>query len=657
MDEGVETFSHDLGTGLEGSPVTLAALSAAMPAGFTLTITGYSSEPAAFILNTPTTSVAAGGSVSIDYYKKTDIDLGDAAGYTSFTHANTSDEFKNVSFAQLNNVLYISNGKDEVLKYDGARVYRAGLPNTPAITSLVTKGSGTSKESGKKYDYIYVYEFEDGKGNTISSERSAVKTYEQGSNTHDIKINLPVFPATGFDFVSTNIKIKIYRSAAYDTVTPTLYYHLTGKDQTVSDETSTYLNIEDNLTDGGINNLNNAYKTRIKRQDPPPKGSYLTTFKDCLVIAGQPTDSSAGTSANNVSYSLPFSGSTLEIGSEYFPDDDNSVIVNSQFGTKITAIAPLRDLLYIFHENTIHVLAGDISDPSGVPFTVDLLTNEGGLGCISHHSITEFENKLVFLSTKGMYSIDSSNALLDLSSLIKPVFNDTSLVKKRAVTFNWTDKDLLVTIIPKEETKTGQLVTTSNSLVIAFDYYRQAWLQWDSLDLSAGMTLYSNKVVFLSRGETNKKLNIFNYNNDTTDYADHTAAINFEYDTNWESLGEPTVPKKFLRLKVHSFDTEENFESPSFDLDIKIQKDYNPVDLGNINFNFGGTGPTGGWGISAWGTSGWGALPRKFVKSKLPTGKHKCTKLRFTNDTLNENVLITNYEFEVAVPYQTEIKD
>ena len=45
------------------------------------------------------------------------------------------------------------------------------------------------------------------------------------------------------------------------------------------------------------------------------------------------------------------------------------------------------------------------------------------------------------------------------------------------------------------------------------------------------------------------------------------------------------------------------------------------------------------------------------IKTKLPTGKSKCMKLRFTNNTENENVLITNYEFEIAAPYGTEIKD
>ena len=139
--------------------------------------------------------------------------------------------------------------------------------------------------------------------------------------------------------------------------------------------------------------------------------------------------------------------------------------------------------------------------------------------------------------------------------------------------------------------------------------------------------------------------------------SNHTEAIDFEYDTNWESLGEPTIPKKFLRLKIHSFDTEGNFESPAFSLDMKIQKDYNDIDLGNIQFDFGGSNGESGWGASSWGDASWGAVPRKFVKTKLPTGKSKCTKLRFTNNSLHENVLITNYEFEIATPYRTEIKD
>ncbi len=702
-DEGTAILTQDLGTGLEAAPVTLTTLAAAMPTDFTLNVGTIGVYPAALMENTASTSVTSSSSVSIDYHKSSAIAKGDSSA-TLFTHSNATTAFENVSFEQLNNVLYVSNGIDEVLKYDGSKVYRAGLPIFPEdstaadyfdpANNLSLDTSGATLTNGF-YSYKLVLEYTDAKGNVITSQPSNAAEIEVTGGGHHVHITFDDYVSThinGFDkagtfdsthplFASLNtgtrpdasqtgkwqnekrLRVLIYRAYSSVSVLADAIYHLIGDVPYDYDLTAgAYSNIADPAefadhdTDTDIN-LFLALPDPVKRHDPPPKGAYLTSFKECLVIAGQ------SSSVNNLSYSLGYNAKTLEIGSEYFPSDDNQVIINSSFGNKITAIAPLRDLLYVFHQDSIHVLAGDISDPSGIPFAVDLLTNEGGLGCNSHHSITEFKNSLVFLSEQGYFSINSSNALKEISSIIKPLFKDKDLVKNKAVTFNWTEKDLLMMIIPKEAVAgLGHIYTASTSLILVYDYYREAWLQWSNVDFSAGISLYDNQLTFLNRiesstGSTRTNLHRMNDLEDNSDYADHTESIDFEYDTNWESLGEPTVPKKFLRLKIHSFDTEGNFESPSFGLEMKIQKDYNDIDLGSITFDFGGGGGGSGWGDSAWGDSSWGSIPRKFIKTKLPTGKNKCTKLRFTNNSLHENVLITNYEFEIAVPYQTEIKD
>ena len=52
-----------------------------------------------------------------------------------------------------------------------------------------------------------------------------------------------------------------------------------------------------------------------------------------------------------------------------------------------------------------------------------------------------------------------------------------------------------------------------------------------------------------------------------------------------------------------------------------------------------------------------GRCSLNFLKTKLPTGKSKCLKLRFKNVDVNENVLISKYELEIAAPFKTEIKE
>ena len=102
-------------------------------------------------------------------------------------------------------------------------------------------------------------------------------------------------------------------------------------------------------------------------------------------------------------------------------------------------------------------------------------------------------------------------------------------------------------------------------------------------------------------------------------------------------------------------DTDETFESSSFELSAYFYKDYNPGNIGSIDFSFGGSGL--GWGEAPWGLFPWGSVSSSILKHKLASNKCKSLKIRFTNENNNENVLITNYEYEIAAPYGTEIKD
>ena len=590
-----------------------------------------------------------------------DLPLGDTA-YTDLLSLNAilapnelDSELENATFAQLNNVLYISNGYCPVLKWDGEKLYRAGLPGLVKDVipgtwaydqdTVVSNTTASGSIHSGTYYYKIVLEYTDAKGNFITSQPSDPIDVSHSSNASvGFSINSSVFDGLHRDV--SHLKYSLYRTIE-GAATTDLYY----KVGTVGFNSS----IIDNLNDTTLQ-TKPLLVDPIKRHDPPPIGRYLSVYKNCLVVSGQRLN------VNNLQYSLPKNAATGEIGSEYFPDDDNGVVIQSSFGDRITGIAPLRDLLYVFHRNSIHVLSGNINELE-VP-TTDLITREGNVGCQSHSSIEELNNTLIFLSQNGVYSIDSSNALTELSSLIKPIFLDKDLKRKRAVTFNWTEKNMLLFFIPKETIDVPSsggssfyiAKNLSTSVVLAYDYYKQAWLQWDTLDFSGGISSTEDKTYFAGRS-TNLFTNFFLDNGDTYDYRDHNEAIKFNYETNWESLQEPTIPKKYLRLKIHSFDSDGLFESPQgFQINAFIQKEYVPVDLGNIEFDFG-RNAGGGWGSFQWGSGAWGSIATDSVKSKLPTGKSKCMKLRFVNEDINENVLITTYELEIAAPFQTEVKE
>lgn len=408
----------------------------------------------------------------------------------------------------------------------------------------------------------------------------------------------------------------------------------------------------------------------IKRRDLPPIAKYVTVYKNCLILANtkitNPVNGNLEHFINNVQWSLPKNALTGEAGAEYFPSDDNGLVVQPEFGGPITAIKGLRDLLFVFHESSVHAMVGNINFLE-TP-RVDLLTKEGGVGCVSQSSIEEFANNLVFLSNEGIHILSSSTAMEELSSIIKPLLIDRSLDRKRAQAFNWVEQNLIVFMIPKENKAIPDYnisnanpeeefyTDSSNSLIVAFDYYKKAWLQWSNIDFSGGACIHNDQLIFASREQDKSTIAQFSDTGTKYDYVDHNRAISFAYDTNWESLNEPTVFKKFLRLKLSSFDTDLSFESSGFDMDVKVQFNYINEDVGTINFDFG-AGLDSGWGIDPWGEFPWGTVAITFAKTKLPTRKCRSMKLRFVNENLLENVLLTNYEMEVTRPFNTEIKE
>lgn len=700
-------FTQDVGTGKEDpSDADFYSVSDLAYAITSALVTTYSITATAIIIGGDSAALLGGltrqlgftityasegqlkaGSDTLTKYQWEDLDVGDTANIADLyesgpvrTFTTDRDNLENVSFAQLNNVLYISNGYNYVLKYDGNKVYRAGLPGLvndviPGtwaydIQSVieVEKGAGGSSIPHGDYWYKLVIEYTDNKGNFITSQPSdpILMNLTTNSGHIDLYWNTSIF--SNLDLDTSRLRVAVYRTIRlgnYGTTTAVdaagaLYYRLgdvpynnnEGHTMTTSGNP---VRFEDTNIITGNQAAYKLLNEPIKRHDPPPKGRYLTVFKNCLVISGQKEN------VNNLQYSLPKNADTQEIGSEYFPDDDNGIIIQSIFGDKITAIAPLRDLLYVFHKNSISVLSGNINELEAP--TVDLITKEGNVGCQSFHSIEELNNTLIFLSQNGIYTIDSSNALTELSSLIKPIFLDKNLVRKRTVTFNWTEKNILLFIIPKETDYTYPQVlyepldTLSSSIVLAYDYFKEAWLQWDSVDFSGGISLFEDELYFTGREKDKIFTSFFLDNGDTYDYRNHNEPIKFNYETNWESLQDPTIPKKYLRLKIHSFDSDTTFESPQgFDINVYIQKNYVNTDLGVINFDFG-KNSGGGWGSFSWGSGTWGSIATDSSKSKLPTGKSKCMKLRFVNEDLHENVLITTYELEIAAPYLTEIKE
>lgn len=697
LNTDADLLNVSLGTGENSGDLTIKELQVLIDNIFGMSSsTQYPVDsPAAATLDITYTSIGPGGTLSLQSLNwervpngmgiTEDDEFNPVVIFDAYNRENNSAKItdktylENASIVELNNVVYISNGFDHLMKYDGEQVYRAGLPEPDMYANPLSQVGGGS--GAKSYFYGVMYTFEDAKGNIISS-RLAYKEIKIASEFSEdgtgVKVDFKVPRLTDEDFClkdtdgspNPRLKIRFFRTTEgaglagpfYElatlenglTTANTLYTSGDPIANTIDSAEVTnddYYTFRDNYPDSAIQNLQTAYiLPGSKTHDLPPKGKYLSTFKNCLVVAGQPSN------VNNISYSVGGSEILGEIGSEYFPAADNQVIVESPVDTAITAIAPLRDLLYIFHANSIHVLAGDISDPNGIPYTIDLLSREASIGCVSNSSIVEFRNKLMFMSDEGLYTIDSSSAINELSLKVRPLFKLQPYSFKRTVSTVWGDSQLIIVNIPKEvEGGANTYVDQGNSLTLVYDYFRDAWLKWSNIDMSGGTQEYKEAVFFSTREAIQSRLATFNTSNTRYDFADHVGHVVFKYDTNWESLGEPSVPKKFLRIKLYAFDNEEEFESPKFSLITTFQKDYFDSDLGGIDFTFGEN--VLGYGNAAWDTFNWGDTTESKRKSKLPTGKAYSFKVKLSNNNINENVLLTKYELEVATPYKMEVKE
>lgn len=397
------------------------------------------------------------------------------------------------------------------------------------------------------------------------------------------------------------------------------------------------------------------FTQNYKRHDTPPKGSLLTVFKNCLVVSGNKDN------LNNIQYSLPFNVLTGEIGSEYFPADDNGVVVESQQGDRINGIIGIRDVLYIFHDSSVHSLIGNLANPVGIPFVVDLMSNEGDLGTLNNQSLIEFKNKCLFLSKKGFYTADSSSALNEMSVAIQSIIKDSTLDFQRASVFNWSDKRLLLFSIPTENVDDyTNIITTEKNTIFIYDYLNDAWLEWDNIDVTGGIVEYDNTVFFADRyyvkdtNRLNSSINIFSTGGTDSDYNDNLNPIKFSYMTNFESLNAPTVFKKFLRLKLHTFDNSEIYtKNIGNKLQIVLHTDYIKNNKGAFNIDASKTPfGEGMWNFFPWGG---GLIPG--LKHKLLRNKSKSLSLEFKNESLGENVKLNTYELEIAAPFRQEIKE
>lgn len=718
-EDGVLVLTYVTSVGFDESSIpTLANLKTAVDAvsGFSATITGISTlEPAAVAIPLITSGsfVSNAYSISCDYLVTVNQPASAANPFANHFAARNLASFENATSYNINSVVYINTGTDEQQKYDGQKVYRAGMP-APASTFAVTVGGAGNVDAGA-HIYTMFYRQRDKQGNIVEGDESNLITVTTAPST--VTVTCPnIQNTTGFN---TDMATVNGSQTGVTTITVTgstlkvgdpLFFinRATGAvvtNRTVqAGSTSTSLIIDGaavNVTNGDIitaglsivitrskvggtlpyvvaeiannsgtattsytDNVADSTLTEIYSRPAfgfdhglPPKGRYGSVHYGIAVIGG---DLSAG---DRVYYSLT--------NPEYWPVLNNFDIRTAEQDS-VSGIFVANEFLVIFKQNSVWSASGSLADDD---FSVSEITRK--VGCSANASITQMpDGSIFFLSKRGPQRIIQAGEPQDIGYPILPLFLNSTLSAeqqlqlKRAVSYLDLKNEKVVLFIPCETSNSGgKIAANENSIVLVLDYGNSlrtqdeagpAFYLWNNLNMAGGVIIDGDELTFVERrysgfnGDMAYNVHCRLSSNTVYDYADHIDPIPLDYIQGWETMGAPSVYKLPLRWKLWSQDAQLASE---FAISVETNLDYNETANTQFTTAVGSAGNAGGWGLFPWGVSPWNSPQPVTVLKNLKRTRCQAFRMRYQDSTIYTAPVITQWEIEVSTPFVRAMKN
>lgn len=689
-------LTYDCGIGFdEASVKTLANLKTVIDAlpNFSVVITGDSSQPAAFL-----PPLFNSDELTIPFSYPTQLrQPSNATNPFAALNTNRNDvEFEPASFANLNNVLYVASGFDELQKYDGNKIYRAGLPQ--GVIDSATPVTGAATLTGT-YNYLIHYRYTDAQGNVLEGAEGLELSVSPSSQDVDITFQT-IADTTGFDTdmatvnglqagvttitvgsghsleagdtvylldTSTSSSVAVRRlvtattsttvtidgaavdvangsfiscvsACLYRTKGQALYYELAVLPIDTSSSTMTY---RDAISDA---NLGAEYAEQPYQHFLPPKGKYLTTQTSRLVISG------VFSNPNSVYWSLS------AFGKEGFPTENEETVQGT--GGRIRGIYAFNQNIFVGRDRAIHLITGSLSD---FQYVEDYLSTN--LGLLSHHTIQEisgteaYPDAILFLSQRGVYGLDRGNNLIEVSKLIRPLFQseyqNQSFLYKRAISALDAKRFKYYLYLPVQVNSGTEDYHTSDSVVYVFDYLRGAWLgPWTGLNFGGGASFEDDELYFVERrvdsNTSNARYDLqeFTFRSDNYNQADHVSSIPFVCKPGWIWVSSIETLHQFQHMKLFSSDPNRETD---FTINVQVERNFIPdVKHGSVlqlSFN---AGSGSGFGYGSFGAGAFGDPTSPTAKAKLPRMKCNSMRLVFTHDTLYELVILSKILIEYS---------
>ena len=534
-----------------------------------------------------------------------------------------------MSTVQVHNVVYLTSKETGLWKYDGVKLVKAGLP-IPSITS----NRPAPAPADDKWVYIVELEYKDEQGNLVTSQRSNEVSIVANPNEPvyiDVNAKLteddspvPIGAIPGFD--ALNIKMNLYRTVANGTT----FYLLSSTK--VASEGIQRLSATTKIADT-VAATRTSYRIPFRDASPPPNCSYVDVWRNQLVMTGNPAAPQTVYLANT---------SDLE-GFDF----RNSFDTSSRLGGVNTSIKAFDNFLYVGRPTSISIVTGYPDDGT---LSVDTMSDEG-IGPVSNDSMVEANNMIYFVAKKGIYVLNR-NQMQYISDTIQPAFSQLNFKQNQVHSYYLVDENKIMFLLPIFERT--ERVNKLQNYIIVYDISSNSFSVWNNLDYTKGISKDNDTIWFVSNENGKYYLNQFLNTNSPLDYADHNEAVSFMYKSHWDTAGDPSTLKKYLKIKLYSIDSAiQSFLTAAFGVDISIEHDFIEASTLGFTMKFG---ENAGWGDNPWGIAPWGDQIPRTKAARIRTTKAQSIRVILRNNVVHENVYISAFELEFSAPYQTKIR-
>lgn len=517
-------------------------------------------------------------------------------------------------------VVYFTTGTG-LFKYDGTNYYPAGLfkpaLGPSGVTIDIDTTASTSPAAGT-YRYRVVYTYTDAQGNPIQSSPS---DEVEIATTNANRIRVRPRSTTGVPTGVTGVTTIILRTKELGAGGGSVFF-------VVADNVALDSDFFDAVPDADL----------VEDFPLPPfeltastQARYVDIWRNSLVLTGFPADPDL-VLYEDIEYLEGFSLS-------------NSFLTQSRQGGENSGIKSQDNSLFIFKEESITLVTGDLNTGQ---FQVDLLTEEG-IGCVSNASIIESQGRIWFMSREGVYSV-ALDGLKEESGDLSPIFEKEFAAEdlRRTVALNNTLDGRLLFNVSQTPADQPSAASLEGNKTYCYNIQLGKWFIWDTVDFSGGISIKGRDIWFLGQfstaGINSIALKRFSRTFTELDFADRGEPIIARYKSNWETLGEPSIPKKFVRMKIFSVDNErQRFESPDFTLRVQTEHDYvygQTVSQNDLRFYDS-------------------VLETSVISRRTRLKPKKARSLRYIleNSQFNKNMLISGVEFEVAYEHANVLRN